>query len=283
MIEQAVHIRNGRDLSDVTRGRYTRVYWGEEFCEKRMPQIMPTRRVFKRASSLGMGFTLVVPFVTERGLTAVLRQCEWLAGKTRGVELVANDWGLIHAVAERFPGAFSIALGRLLVRQQRMPLVSMMLQQQPPLGLKSRDGKNISIIFHKAPGKICRRAMRSSYINAGISYSAMKRWGIGRVELNNVLQGVDLEGIRFKKSLYTPLVHVSTTRYCPMDTPARRKLRIAPCAQQCRSYYRRLTCPTIPFALLKMGNSVFYENRVDPDRLPEGVDRLVEQLQGKYR
>ena len=98
------------------------------------------------------------------------------------------------------------------------------------------------------------------------------------MELNNLIQGVDFDGIKFKKSLYTPYVNISTTRFCPMETNYQKKFRINVCRKECQKHYDILRKKILPEGLYKKGNTLFYKHPVKQSRLREGaVDRIVFQ------
>ncbi|MDD5477757.1 MAG: hypothetical protein PHG87_06150, partial [Candidatus Omnitrophica bacterium] len=102
--------------------------------------------------------------------------------------------------------------------------------------------------------------------------------GVQRVELNNLLQGVNLRRIRLKKSLYTPFVNISTSRFCPMETRFQKIYRINVCRRECQKYYDLLRKKAVPKVIYKRGNTTFYKNPLSSAVLKNcGVDRIVFQ------
>ena len=163
------------------------------------------------------------------------------------------------------------------MRQQRDPSVGNVLKKQPPLFVKNKDGST-SVYVHALPGKRYREGMRSSYVNSWVAQDFLSCYGVERVELNNLIQGVNLKGIGFKKSLYTPSVNVSTTRFCPMETERQKMFRIDVCRKECRKYYDVLRTPDFPKAIYRRGNTLFYKNSLSPALLKtKEIDRIVFQ------
>ena len=87
------------------------VYFGSEFCQN----LLPTPAQFKRARALaGRPVALATPLLTGNALAAVeavLRAHP--AGQGR-LEVVANDFGLIHLAAGKYADRVSLSVGRVL-------------------------------------------------------------------------------------------------------------------------------------------------------------------------
>jgi len=108
--------------------------------------------------------------------------------------------------------------------------------------------------------------------------------GVGRVELDNLLQGIDigLEGTGISCSLYIPYAYITTTRLClaiSCDVHGKEdEIGIFPCKKECQEYAFYLTHPVMPVPLIRKGNTMFYKNEEIPeDNVMEknGIDRLV--------
>lgn len=87
------------------------VYFGSEFCQN----LLPTPAQFVRARALTRRpVALATPLLTGdalRAVEAVLRAHP--AGQGR-LEVVANDFGLIHLAAKKYSGKVSLSVGRVL-------------------------------------------------------------------------------------------------------------------------------------------------------------------------
>lgn len=277
MIEQALHLTSGDRLRAASLRGFDRLYWGAEFCQNLIPGVAQTRAALARAAANKVAFTLVTPFVTEAGLERVRELLCLLAVRQRGCEVVANDWGVLQCLRTDFAGCFVPVLGRLLVRQQRDPGIVQVLHKQPVLAVRGKNGR-IFVMVHKVPDRRYRLGVQSSYVNTACFQRVLSAYGVARVEMNNLLQGVNLRGIRLKRSLYTPLVNISTTRCCPMETAYQRRWRINVCARECRGYYSVLTNQALQVKLYMRGNTTFYRNPADAAAAEQaGFDRLVVQ------
>ncbi len=280
MIEKAIHITSLRNLKYFHNEAYERIYWGTEFCQNLIPNLADTERILRFIKQNDLRFSLVTPFVTERGLNRLNKIFRWLKKqRVKNPEIVVNDWGVLECLHTEFNGLFEIALGRLLVRQQRDPAIKKVLEKQLPFAVKGKDGK-INIIVHQPPAKKYRKGIKASYINSPLLQDFLSKFGIRRVELNNLIQGLNLEGIRLKKSLYTPFVNISTTRFCPMQTRFQKIYRINVCHRECQRYYDILRNRAVPKIIYKRGNTTFYKNPVNIKKIENsGIDRLVFQPQ----
>jgi hypothetical protein len=236
-----------------------------------------TEEILNFIKENNLGFSLVTPFVTERGLKKLEAIFKWLRERKIKTEVVVNDWGILECLRAKFNGTFEIALGRLLTRQQRDPLIKKVLEKQLPFAVKGRDGR-IRIIVHRPPEKKYQKGVKASYINSPLVQDFLSRFGIMRVELNNLIQGLEVGKVRLKESIYTPFVNISTTRFCPMETTFQKTYRINVCRRECQKYYDILRNRAVPKIIYKRGNTTFYKNPVNTRKIEKtGIDRLVFQ------
>ncbi|MFH1191655.1 MAG: hypothetical protein V1670_05620 [Candidatus Omnitrophota bacterium] len=277
-MEKAIHITNLRNLKYFRKGKYQRIYWGIEFCQNLIPSLTDTEKILRFAKENSLNLSFVSPFVTEQGLRRLNKMFEWFRKqRVKNLEIVVNDWGVLECLNREFNGFFEIALGRLLVRQQRDPVTKSVLEKQPPFAIRGKDGK-IHIVVHKVPDKQYQDGARQSYVNSPLVQDLLAKFGVKRVELNSLLQGLNLEGIRFKKSLYTPFVNISTGRFCPMETRFQKIYRINVCKRECQKYYDILRNRAIPKIIYKRGNTTFYKNSVDVKQIKKtDIDRVIYQ------
>ena len=277
-MEKAIHITKLENLKYFQENKYQRIYWGAEFCQNLIPGLKDTENILRFTRKNNLKLSLVAPFLTDQGLRK-LALILTLLKKNRicADEIIVNDWGLLNYLNKHFPGCFELVLGRLLVRQQRDPAMKRVLEKQVPFAFKGKDGK-IRIIVHRVPDKRYQQGAMSAYINSPLAQKFLSKFGIVRVELNNLIQGINIAGINFKKSLYTPFVNISTTRFCPMQTKFQRIYRINVCHQECQGHYDILRNKSMPKAVYKRGNTTFYKNPVSAkDIAGLDVDRTVFQ------
>ena len=276
VMERAIHITKLENL-ERWNYRYQRIYWGAEFCQNLIPEIEETEKVLRFVEDRNLSFTLVTPFVTERGLEKLEEIFEWLKANRASCEIVVNDWGVLEML-RRDNGFFKIALGRLLTRQQRDPSIKKLLKKQLPTAVKTKDDK-IIIYVHRVPAKSYQTGIKKSYLNSKSAQDFLSRLGVERVELNNIIQGLNVEGLYLRKSLYTPYINISTTRFCPMETKYQKIYRINVCKKECQARYDELRNKGISKVIYKIGNTTFYRNPVKiSGAINFGVDRIVYQL-----
>ncbi len=277
-MEKSGHITNLENLKYFRKDEYQRIYWGVEFCQNLIPNLADTEKILNFVKQNNLRVTLVTPFVTEQGLKRLKKIFSWLKKQNvKNLEIAVNDWGVLEYLHDGFNKYFELVLGRLLVRQQRDPAIKKVLEKQLPFAVKGKDGK-INIIVHQPPAKKYRKGIKASYINSPLLQDFLSKFGIRRVELNNLIQGLNLDGIKFKKSLYTPYVNISTTRFCPMETKFQKIYRINVCRRECQRYYDILRSRAVPKIIYKRGNTTFYKNPVNIKKVVEnGIDRIVFQ------
>lgn len=252
-MENALFVTTIEDLGRYAAGgTYDRLYFGVEFCQRLLPSPEDLSVALSFAGGRRLPLTLVTPFVTDDGLAVVLRLLEQLAAAGQpGTEAVINDWGVLRAARHAVAGKPELVLGRLLTKQKRDPRIAALNEQLP-----------VDAAAHLA----------ASSVDSSLVAAFLGEQGIGRVELDNVAQGIRRYGT-MRASLYYPYCAITTTRFCPMSGSEERKrnLRaIEPCRRECRSYRMSLTTKRFPKEILLKGNTQFYIN----ERLPENLDQL---------
>ncbi len=244
------------DALDSVEEEYDRLYFGCEFCERLIPKEARVERALAVAGERNMAFTLVTPYVTDKGADRLKELLPWLAERAPDAEVVVNDWGMLHFIASSgLP--FKLALGRLLTKQKRGPRLMRLVGKLPAKAFEHFKRSNVDV-----------PALKDFVLSKGVV----------RFELDNLPQGI-VRDPSVPASLYYPYVYVSTTRLCLSSACEHRttSLReIAPCGQECQRFTFHLNHKDMPVELLLRGNTQFYVNDQLPENLdPLGVDRLV--------
>jgi hypothetical protein len=256
--EKALYVTSMTTLRRADNG-YSRLYFGNEFCQRLVPPADELQEALRLAAEKGMAFTFLTPYVTNQGLAKIDDLLALLSGTLAECEVVFNDWG-VFTLLQDYDGSLKPVMGRLLNKMKRGPRLMKLLDMLP-------------------------RETLSYYKDCNLGVPAFSRFlktrGIERVELDNVLQGleVDLGDQGLKASLYVPYAYVTTTRYCTAiachEPEKEDEVGISPCAKECRQQAFRLTHPVMPTPLVSKGNTKFIKN----DKLPElgtnNIDRLV--------
>ena len=255
-MEKAVLIGNIVDL-DKAAG-YDRLYFGVEFCEIKIPTPDEVAKAFAFADDNVLKFTLVTPYVTDRGLAAIQKAAGALPQDGRA-EVVVNDYGALSLIRDIRPDLNPV-FGRLLTKQKRGFGVSLYQDDAPP-----------ALAAHWRLANIDMPVLRSYLENLDIS----------RAELDNLAGGFDsdLQNSGLSGSLYYPYGYVTTTRYCPwvFDGKGWPNLKGA-CGRPCLRGIIEERGEVFSQELYLAGNAQFYENQALPaenELLRKGIDRIV--------
>ncbi len=226
---------------------YSRIYFGNEFCENNFLSLMRMREIIDLAKERNKQITFVTPFVTDKGLAYIKKMLELLPAKT---EVVFNDYGVLPLLTE-----FTPIFGRILNRQKRGPRIVQLKGKIP--------SKGYDYFQH------CNLEMMEEFLSSK---------NIFRAEVDNVIQEFKIK-TSLKLSLYYPWVYVSTTRYCLLngiEDLSRKRITIKPCNRECHKY--TLVNKSFPLPLYLKGVTQYYFNDKKPDNLAKkGVDRIVYQ------
>jgi len=258
-MDQVLYISNPFGLKYFQED-FTRIYFGQEFCERLLPKTDELEKLISFTLKQGVPLTLVTPYVTDSGLLKLEKLIRLFAEKMPKAEIVFNDWGVFQFIEENFPELKPV-LGRLLNKQKRGPRIMNIIDQVP-------------------------KETRKYYTGASLDVSAtagfLKKKGIMRVEFDNLLQGLDMSGLdkEIKRSLYLPYLFISTTRFCLTANCDKedKGVGVMSCQMECEKYTFNLTNPVMKTPLIRKGNTVFVVNENIPDVVSKGeVDRIVIQ------
>ncbi len=258
-MEQAVFISKIAHLKYCDEN-FTRLYFGTEFCERLIPTSQELQTVISFVKKKQLALSFVTPYVTNTGLKKLEKLLGFLGKHCPNAEIVFNDWGVYHFMKEEaLP--FSLVLGRLLLKMKRGPRIMNILDKVPPE---------------------TRRYYQTPSLTVPAIRAFLSRNGIFRVELDNLLQGLDLDETdqRIHKSLYLPFAFVSTTRFCLTanceDEAKREYVGVFPCSRECQRFTFTLFHPVMTLPLVRKGNTIFFMNETLPEVISKRqVDRIV--------
>jgi hypothetical protein len=267
-IQKAVFINRAEAINNV---RADRVYFGNEFCENLIPQYGRLKQCYALAKLKDKQFTFVSPFVTNYGLRKLECLFEFL-DKQGAVEVVFNDWGVFDLLNRRFRNIVPV-LGRLLTKQRRDPRLQKILLGRQQIVNRAKGTKTV-FVPKKIPVTLFEH-YRGSVINVPIFQKQLLSWGIKRIEIDNLIWGMNISvDKRIGVSVYLPYGYITTGRAC-----GKISLTYAACRKECQRYYIRLEDKDLAVPLLSIGNTVFYKS--PPPSLEElkkcGIDRIVFQ------
>lgn len=243
-------------------GKFSRIYFGNEFCERLLPTVEELKQLLDFALKNEMDFTFVTPYVTNKGIKSLIQLFAFLEQENPGCEVVFNDFGVLRVLLNKY-GELKPIMGRLLNKMKRGPRLMNLIEALPENTVKYFKGSSLDT---EAFGKFLYEKK------------------IKRVELDNVLQGIDLNVAKFgiSASLYFPYAYVTTTRAClAIDCDVHGKedaVGVFPCKKECQNYTFHLVSKIMPVSLIRKGNTIFFKNEKIPENLKEiGVDRIVQE------
>ena len=231
---------------------FNRLYFGQEFCERAMPGIREIKEALDR--SKGKEFTLVTPYVTEKGLSKLVNIFNSLVKFKPSCEVVVNDWGVLHLIKQKYPSLKPI-LGRLLNKMLRDPRFKA-----------------------DSPGKISNTKFKHfqtcSLAGAHMKDILKNKYAVEMIEIDNLPQGIDsnIANWGYKVAMYIPYGYVTTGRICFFQSwglGEKDKFRTSNdlCQHLCRGQYLRLNnikdliSTNSNWDLIQKGNTVFYKQK----------------------
>ncbi len=245
-LERAVFLS---DLNEIPPGEWSRLYFGAEFCPWRFPSTDLLLRFLALGHQAGLPVTIATPILNETFLPYFKAQItQLLPLLSAGDEILASDLGTIRFVRQ-LSTEVPLVAGRLLSGQKRGPRI---------LDLDLSDAE--------------RDYFRQGRWYQSGAHSFLAEQGVGRVELDNLLQGVAPLPAPLVGSLHLPYAMVTSSRNCPVRRPG----EYGPCPGGCDSVLK-LTSSQTAIPLYQVGNTQFLHNAAIPKGVSElRIDRIVE-------
>jgi hypothetical protein len=283
-MEKSVFITKINQLKYVNN-KYTRVYFGNEFCERLIPSLGQLKQVLAYIRRKKLNFSLVTPYVTNYGLGKIKALLKFLIGEGISCEIIINDWGVLNLINYQ---SFNLTpvLGRLLIKQRRGPKLAKLLEKKVKktwLFKDPRNPKKKTLVFQmELPQDLESYYKGSNISSVPIIHNFLISRGVKRIELDNTVQGLFLELPKDKisASVYFPYTYIATTFFCPTancDHKEKIQLKIKSCRRQCQRYVFKLRHKTMPKVIYLKGNTQFYKNpRLSIEKMHNlGIDRIV--------
>jgi len=282
MMEKALFITAVKNLKNITP-RYNRVYFGNEFCEKLIPQLDKLKEIVAHCSKKNLGFSLVTPYVTNSGLEKLEKLFLWLKSNKINCEVIINDYGVLDLINEKYH-ILSPVLGRLLTKQKRDPRILNLIKRKSEKYRFFKKDNEYNVILEKKIPDALISYFKETNINVPVVQNFLRDYRIARVEIDNLLQGMNLRIPKrdFCISLYVPYGYITTTRRCsanPFRNEKRFFCRISHCRKECKIYSLKLRNKYLPLTY-KKGNTIFFKNNRIPSQkelIGKGINRVVYQ------
>lgn len=229
--------------------KFDRIYFGDEFCENKMPTLDNLNFLQKNISDKKI--TLVFPYITQSNFKKIPELMKFISKNgLKFDEIVFNDWGIFYFIRENYP-KLKLVLGRLLTKQKTDPFANdIILNQQEIVSLKQK------VFVPKKTSSDTSEYFSRTLINSAVLQRFMLKNNIVRVELDNLNWAMNIRlPKKIRVSVYFPYVKISTTRYCGQLNMLKNN-----CSRQCEKSVVTLKKYRTKFNYIIKGNAVFFKN-----------------------
>ncbi|MEW6101898.1 MAG: hypothetical protein AB1481_06360 [Candidatus Omnitrophota bacterium] len=250
-MEKVLCVSSLRGLSR-WKSSYARLYFGAEFCQRLIPKKDELKKALEFCKKRKINFSLMTPFVTDEGMAKLKPLFKLLDKYQLENEIIVNDLGVAFFLSKNF-SHIPLCWGRLLNKQKRDPRIAGVLSLLP---------------------KAARHYFRVPVGESIFTTDFKNKFNIKRIELDNLIQGIERQYARIPASLYYPYVYVTTTRYCLVglafhEKGFKRKVTFK-CYRECQKYSFCLENQKMPAKIYLKGNTQFVYNPY----IPQGLRRL---------
>lgn len=236
---------------------YDRVYFGNEFCDKRLPGPEEVTEVYDYCTDIGVDMTLVTPIMTPTKTSEFEKILESVQPVAPDLELVFNDWG-VYEMASELGGFEDLVAGRTLSGQKRGPAVSHLSGDSDVQLQDGGEPVTEGVTEH----------FKKSIVNVPYARDHLEELDVGRIELDILSHDMYEEDVEFSASIYYPWNYVTVKRWCEES-------KSAPlCNEDCDNVVYSLdNRPATPELLYRKNNVIFTYNEDVPEL--DYVDREV--------
>lgn len=225
-------------------GPVVALYFGSEFCEDRLPDLIEAESFCAVAREEGLEPTLLTPLVTPEGLRTVGRLIAGLTANDWQPAVVFNDWGVLGLLRDRH-ASLPRRAGRLMNRSLRDPRAYRHL----PAGNASHDASRFARL-RKLFATLGVEAIETDADLDG-GYLGDGRDGTG--------------GAGLGRALHLPFTFAASGRACPLKAglypqgEGFTKALADPCPAPCRGKPLPVRRHDTSLAHWRAGNTLFYE------------------------
>ena len=263
----------GRDY----RAGFTRIYFGNETCDRLIPDRKTIERAYKLISEKGYEMTYVTPYTGPEGLTKIEDNLSFLNEK-ENIEVVFNDWGVLQLLDKKYTGLEPV-MGRLMVKMKRDPRFSKSDYSVHSHALDRTD-------------KIAKR-QEETVVNSSLEIKEFRELlqskRVERVGMEMVPYDEDIVKKQFKKNkwglpidIYWPWTYITSGRNCQIAAYTQPAGKIHPagknCYLQCQQFEFGFNSDKDMLDSVQRGNAVWMDTTELFERyIKYDFDRLIYQ------
>ena len=118
-MEKVILINRINDFNKYWNKKYSRVYFGNEFCSRLLPNNKEIKNIIEKIEKEKIKFTFLTPQLDNQDIKESIKIIKYLSRVNNLEEVVVNDYGLLGFLKRSFPHC-EIILGRLLSRFDRV-------------------------------------------------------------------------------------------------------------------------------------------------------------------
>ncbi|MFH1519719.1 MAG: hypothetical protein ABIE75_04010 [Candidatus Omnitrophota bacterium] len=238
---------------------YDCAYLGDEFCEQYLPSAASVDRAVNFCRRYSKKLTLVTPFLTNQGMTRLIKLIDFIDVNNINAEIVINDWGLLKLLNKR-ASSFQRVLGRILVSRY----LSKFHYNEAMRHFSSNKRRRFYCLFPEQ------------------FLDLLKAEKIFRLEFNSLNQlattHLQIKERGFKAHIYHPFMYITTSRYCNVAGGHDRSRYYSPtctCSEECRESFAVKYNRYFKRKIFTKGNAYFIKQTQDPGKLCFSIDRVV--------
>lgn len=240
--------------------KYKYIYFGNEFCEKKLPTIDFSKKVIDFCQKNDKIPVLMLPFLTEFGFKKAKELIDNInklidnisnPSAIKYFEITINDYGILDHI-KKFPN-IKLNLGRLLIKMKKGPeIMSGALREN-------------------------HEKFKENSLNNPMFIDFIKKHGISRFEVDLPPQGRNLPKHE-KITLYLGNSVLSVTKRCPYIDSMKScfKYEIKECLKECLKFYLVKNTKYYSENIYVMGNAEFQKTEKQiPKEFKKCIDRIV--------
>lgn len=253
---------------------FTHLYYGNEFCEYRLPNETQLLKALQIANDNNLKFVFVTPPVTDWGISQIKESLKILIAYKEKIEIVVNDHGVLQMLSD-FTDRFEITIGRICDKLSHDSRASL----RDIENYYSKNGLN----YARTPGVVSQ-----------FSLNIYKAYNVNRFEFDMPKVGISLPE-NINASLYWPFQYLTMGRVClfrASQYSSKEKFLIGkePCTQLCKTLQIEKRKPLNGFQLIdekninniyvfQRGNAIFYlYNENDFEEELNQFNRIIIQV-----